>query len=87
MLAVPPQRLKKVRQTVVVYFVHQGQQATYFALGKAFSRKPRQVVSGQARQHLALMLSEWHGHGDEFLQVFGVHLAAIIRPRPWRGPF
>ena len=61
----------------MVNFMHQGQQATNFTLGKAFSRKPRQVVAGQVSQHLALVLSERHGHGDELLQVFGVHLAAF----------
>ncbi len=81
------QWLKKVRQTVVINFMHQGQQATYFALRKAFSRKPRQIVSGQVRQHLALVLAKGHGHGDQFLQVFGVHLAAFMRTRPWRRPW
>ena len=80
-----PQWLKQVSQTVVVNFVHQGQQATYFALGKAFSRKPRQVVAGQVSQQHALVLSEWHGHGDQLLQVFGVHPAAIMGTWTWLG--
>ncbi len=62
-----PQWRKKVRQTVVVNFMHQGEQATYFTPGKAFSRKPRQVVSRQVCQHFSLVLAKGHGHGDQLL--------------------
>ena len=62
-----PQWFEKVRQTVVVNFMHQGQQATDFSLGKTFASKPCQIVSGQVRQDLSLVLTKGHGHGDQLL--------------------
>jgi hypothetical protein len=47
--------------------MHQGQQATDFSLGKTFASKPCQIVSGQVRQDLSLVLTKGHGHGDQLL--------------------
>ena len=69
----------------MVNFMHQFQQTTDFTFGKAFSSKPGQVVSGQVRQHYSFVFSERHGHGDEFLQVFGFHLLSFMKAHPWRG--
>ena len=60
-----PQRAQQIGQTVVVDFLHQGQQATNLAGRKAFPGEPVQVVARQVGDQAPLVLAERHGARDQ----------------------
>lgn len=57
----------------MVDLLHQGQQASDFALGKSLARKPVEIISGQVGNQAALVFAVRHDAGDEELEVFGGH--------------
>jgi len=63
----PPEGPKQVRETIVVNLMHQCQQPANLALGKAFARKPCQVITREVGQKNAFVFPKRHGHRDERL--------------------
>jgi len=77
------QGLQQLAQAVVVYLVHQRQQPAQIAFGKAFTRKPVEVVAGQVGNGAALVFAKGHGGGEQAQQLLGVkrcgHAESIAR--------
>lgn len=67
------QWVEQVTEAVVIDFLHQRQQPTEFAMGKAFTGKPIQVLAGQVREDAPLVFAVGHLAGDQQLEFFRVH--------------
>ena len=68
-----PQWPQQLSQTVVVNFLHEGDEPANVAFGNTVAHKPVQVVSGQVSNAHASVFAEGHCGGDELLHVFGAH--------------
>ena len=62
----------------MINLARQGQQAAQLAGWEAFARKPVQVVARQVGYQAAFVFTVGHGHGHQFLQVFGLHSAVYF---------
>lgn len=71
------QGFKQLRQAVVIDFLHQGQQATEFAVGEAFPGEPIQVLAGQVGNDSTLVFAKGHFTGDQQFEFFRIHLSAV----------
>jgi hypothetical protein len=70
--------LEQIGEAVVVNLLHQRQQATEFAMGKAFSGKPVQIGARQVGNDSALVLAERHLASDQQFEFFRIHRHASI---------
>jgi hypothetical protein len=71
-------RFKQVRQAVVIDFLHQGQQATQFAMGKTLAGEPVQVGARQVGNDSTLVFAEGHLPGDQQFEFFRVHRRVVF---------
>ncbi|MNK98233.1 hypothetical protein D3C87_1185920 [compost metagenome] len=77
-------RFEQFRQTVVVDFLHQGQQAAQFAMGETFSGEPVQVGAGQVRDDAALVFAKGHFASYQQFELFRVHHAVVLIRSVWK---
>ena len=61
----------------MIDFLHQGQKTAQFAVWKAFSGKPVQILARQVGNDPPLVFAEWHFAGHQQFEFFGVHAAAF----------
>ena len=60
---------EQVTQAIVINFVHEREQLAQAAIGKAFPRKPVQVVARQVRQGTVFVFAKRHFGIDQQLQI------------------
>lgn len=68
-----PQWPQQLTQSVVVNFLHEGDEPANVVFGNTVAHKPVQVVSRRVSDAHTSVFVEGHCDGDELLQVFGVH--------------
>jgi hypothetical protein len=72
------QRIKQPPQSVVIDLKHQRQQISQLASRESFVGKPGQVSARQVGDQATLVFAKRHGDGDQFLQIFGLHVNGFI---------
>lgn len=66
-------RFEQSIESVVVDFMHQGEQSPDFPLREALPGEPGKVGAGKVSDESAFVFTERHRAGGELLQIFGVH--------------
>ena len=78
------QRFQQVRQAVVIYFLHQGQQASQFSMGKTLTGEPVQVGARQVCNDSTLVFAEGHLPGYQQFEFFRVLRLVILIRSVWK---
>ncbi len=71
------ERIEQRRETVMIEFLHQGQELAQFSRGETLAGKPVQVVAGQVGKQAALVFAEGHAARDQELEVFRFHCGSM----------
>jgi hypothetical protein len=78
------QGFEQLGQAVVIDFLHQGQQATQFAMGETFPGEPVEVGAGQVGDDSALVFAKGHLPGYQQFELFRVHQSVALNQSVWK---
>lgn len=73
------QGFEQFGQAVVIDFLHQGQQAAEFAVGKTFPGEPVEVGARQVGDDSALVFAKGHLASNQQFKLFRVHQSVVLK--------